>query len=359
MSLQAYGWTPLFAQHMEPYARDGFDAGRVILEQRGLYRLYTAGGEVEAVLAGRLRHHAEGSEDLPAVGDWVVTAPRSPQDDMALIHVVLPRRSKLSRKVAGARTREQLVAANVDVVFLVMGLDGDFSPRRMERLLIMAWESGGRPVAVLNKADLADAAEARRQEVEEVAPEVPVLLVSCVEDRGLDEIRSFIADGETIALVGSSGVGKSTLINRLCGHELLRTGAVRSRDDRGQHTTTHRQLVRLPSGGLLVDNPGIRELQLWTSEEGFESAFDDVEALARQCRFRDCTHAGEPGCAVGAAVAEGALAPERLESWRGLEREMRYLERRQDEQAQRAEQKKWGRIYRAVQARKKNARQRF
>lgn len=354
MSLEAYGWTSFFARHLEPFARDGLAPGRVVLEQRGLYRLYTEAGEVDAVLAGRLRHFAAGSEDLPAVGDWVVAPPPlSSPGGTAVIHAVLPRRSKLSRKVAGARAREQLVAANVDVVFLVMGLDGDFNPRRLERLLVMAWESGARPVVVLNKADLAAEAGARRRETARAAPGVDVLLVSCVDERGLDDVRAAIDAGATIALVGSSGVGKSTLINRLAGRELMATGAVRRHDDRGRHTTTHRQLVPLPSGGLLIDSPGIRELQLWTSEDGFEQAFDDVETLAASCRFRDCTHRGEPGCAVAAAVAEGALEPARLESFRALERELRFLETRRDERARRAEQRKVGKLYRTILSEKK------
>lgn len=355
MSLQSYGWNSFYEPHFAPFARAGLRAGRVVLESRGHYRLHTELGDAPAVLAGRLRHQAEDSDALPAVGDWVVAVPPV-ADGPLLIQAVLPRRSKISRKVAGARTREQLVAANVDIVFLVMGLDGDYNPRRLERLLVMAWESGARPLVVLNKADLDSEVEARCDEIQQVSPGVPVVATSCHVQHGLDDLRQHIQPGETVALLGSSGVGKSTLINCLAGQQVLKTGAVRASDDRGQHTTTHRQLVPLPCGGLLIDNPGIREIQLWSTEEGLQQAFDDVETLAERCRFRDCTHRDEPGCAVQSALAEGALAAERLENFRGLERELRYLERRRDERTQRVEQKKLGKLYKTVQAEKRGRR---
>jgi ribosome biogenesis GTPase len=274
------------------------------------------------------------------IGDWVAFEP-GPAGGRAIIHHVLPRKTKLSRKVAGARTEEQVVAANVDTVFLVMGLDGDFNLRRVERLLTLTWDGGALPVVVLNKADVTPEADERRREVETVAPGVPVLLVSAIEKVGLEKLHSFLKVGETIALVGSSGVGKSTIINRLLGREAMRTREVRSKDDRGRHTTTHRQLFRLPGGGLLIDNPGIRELQMWGSAEGLRGSFEDIDTLSVDCRFRDCSHSAEPGCAVREAVEKGSLPAERLANYHALERELHYLETKQDEGAQRAERKKW------------------
>ncbi len=352
MSLQDYGWTSFFVEHFAPFARQGLEAGRVVLAQGNIYRLRTADREVAAEASGRLRREAaEHPERLPAIGDWAA-AETTAGGGTARIDALLPRRSKLSRKVAGARAREQVVAANVDTVFLVMGLDGDFNLRRMERLLVMAWESGGRPAVVLNKADLADDPEARQGEVEAVAPGVPVLVLSALDEVARETLEPFLAVGETAALVGSSGAGKSTLINRLLGRELLSTAAVRAGDDRGRHTTTHRQLVRLPGGGLLIDNPGIRELQLWAEGDGLGRAFDEIEELAALCRFRDCRHRDEPGCAVRAAVEEGRLAAERLANLHTLEKELRHLELRRDQRARRAEQKKIAALHQAVKRHK-------
>jgi ribosome biogenesis GTPase len=332
---------------------------RVVTCAHEIYRLRGAAGESGARPAGSLRRNGE----LPAVGDWVAVRAHDASSE-GVIEAVLPCSGKLSRKVSGSRTEEQVVAANVNVVFLVMGLDGDFNLRRIERFVAMAHESGVEPVVVLTKADLLpeeDAAE-RRLDVQCSAPAVPVVVTSPLQGTGLEPLTFFLSEGNTVALVGSSGVGKSTLINRLMGEEILRTSAVRSSDDRGRHTTTHRELVRLPThggvgGGLLIDNPGIRELQLWSEEgAGLQATFAEIEELAAFCRFRDCGHEGEPGCAVQAALADGALDARRLENLRALEREQRFLALRRDDAARRRVERKQGAFYKAVQNAKKDRR---
>jgi ribosome biogenesis GTPase len=270
----------------------------------------------------------------------------------ARIHAVLPRRSKFSRKVAGAKTEEQVVAANIDRLFVVMGLDDDYSLRRIERYMLAAWESGAEPVVVLNKADLHPDPQAARSEVESVAAGIPVLVLSCRERQGLEQLDDYLVTGETVALVGSSGVGKSTLINVLYGNEVSRTGEVSEHDERGRHTTSHRELVRLPAGALLIDNPGIRELQLWSSGEALEVAFADVEELATACRFRDCRHESEPGCAVREAVAGGELDAARLSSYHRMFAELAHLERRQEEGAALEQKRRWRTIHRAARKHK-------
>lgn len=351
-ALEAFGLDSSFIRHFKPFAEDDASRhlGRVLLAQHETYRVATAIGEGDAVLSGRLRHHADGAGELPAVGDWVVLEGLPSDDGPARVHAVLPRRSLLSRQAAGARTREQPVAANVDVVLLIMGLDGDYNPRRLERLLVLAYESGARPAVVLNKADLIDDVGDRLQEIEDIALGVPVVAVSCLGDEDLSAVRKHFGKGETVALLGSSGVGKSTLTNRLLGAERMRVGGVREGDDRGRHTTTHRELLKLPGGGLLIDNPGLREIQLWAGDDALESTFEDIDALAAGCRFTDCGHEGEPGCAVDAAVDDGRLAPERLESYRKLERELRSAELRRDEAARRAADRAMGKLYRQIQS---------
>ena len=345
-TLEDYGWTEHFAAAFEPFAAAGFEPGRVFLQHNRIYTLYTAAGETEAETTGRLRYHARGAEDLPAVGDWVVMR-RTAREDKAKIHDLLPRRSKFSRKAAGRETEEQVVAANVDTVFLVTGLDRDFNPRRVERYLIMAWESGAEPVVVLNKADLVEDADARREEIGRVAPGVPVLLLSAKRGEGVEQLLPYTGRGRTVALMGSSGVGKSTIVNRLLGSEVQRTQEVRIGDERGRHTTTHRELFLLEGGGLVLDTPGMRELQLLLSERGLRETFEDIEEIAARCRFGDCRHEGEPGCAVREALEGGALDPARYENYRKMRAEMRHAALLQDQRKAQEEKARVKRIHRA------------
>jgi ribosome biogenesis GTPase len=341
--LDELGWDEQMAAAYEAWgARTDHVPARVAVEFNHLYRAYVDGGEVDAVVSGRLKHHAASRGDLPAVGDWVVARKR-PEEDLASIVHVLPRRSRFSRKVVGSVTDEQVVAANIDVVFLVMALDADFSPRRLERYLLLARESGAAPVILLTKPDLSADLPAQVAAVVAVTNELPVHVLNPRSGDGADALRGYLGGGRTCALLGSSGVGKSTIVNRLVGADVRKTRAVREDDSKGRHTTTHRELVPVPAGGLLLDTPGMRELQLWAAGDAVEQAFDDVERYAAGCRFSDCRHRDEPRCAVKAAVAEGRLPAERLESYRALQDELAHLARQQNERAL-LEQKRRGRI---------------
>ena len=330
--LEDLGWDAFFAEPFREHAGRGCVAGRVASAEREVYLVWTAAGEVRAEPAGRLRHDTAAARGLPAVGDWVALRAAA-AGDAATVVDVLPRKTAFSRKRAGNETREQVVAANVDTLFLVCGLDRDFNPRRMERSLVLAGESGAAPVVLLNKADGCGDPEPLAELARSAAPGVPVHVVSALVGTGLTALTAYLGRGRTVALLGSSGVGKSTVVNRLAGRELQRTREVRPRDGRGQHATTRRELVRLPGGALLVDTPGWRELQLWAEGAGLDQAFEDVAELAARCRFRDCAHREEPGCAVRAE-----LAGERLASYHKIQAELRSLARRQDQRA-RAEEK--------------------
>ncbi len=329
MNLQDLGWDDGFAASLEPH--DNCIPGRVSAQHRGEYDVLTERGELRAHVAGRLRHEASSGENLPAVGDWVALRETT-------IHAVLPRRSAFLRKVAWSQTEAQVFAANVDTIFVVSGLDDDFSVRRLERYLTLAWESGASPVVVLTKADLCADPLARLLEAEQVAVGVPAHVVSNMTGEGVDELEAYLAPAKTVALLGSSGVGKSSLANRLLGGEVQATMELAA-DGTGRHTTTTRQLLRLPTGALLVDTPGLREIQLWSADDGIQEAFADVDELAADCRFNDCAHMREPGCAVQAAIDKGRLPRERLQSYRALHRELRRLAAKQDARLRSEERK--------------------
>ncbi|MGV2938560.1 ribosome small subunit-dependent GTPase A [Mesobacillus sp. LC4] len=322
---------------------DGLKLGRVALEHKHSYRVWLEEGEYLCTLAGKLTFEANGREDLPAVGDWVAVQ-ASPGEMRGIIKGIIPRKSKFSRKAAGQVTEEQIVAANVDTVFIVNSLNDDLNLRRIERYLLLAWESGSNPVIVLSKADLVTDLQAKLDQVSSVAIGVPVIAVSVLEGKGIEELQAYLAPGKTIALIGSSGVGKSSLVNYFTGFEKQLVQEIRENDDKGKHTTTHREMVRLPGGAILIDTPGMREIQLWTSEDGITESFADIEEYADACKFRDCSHKNEPGCAVVSAIQEGLLEESRLISYKKLQKELAFIDRKLDKKAQADEKKHWKNI---------------
>jgi ribosome biogenesis GTPase / thiamine phosphate phosphatase len=333
-ALDELGWDDAWSSALGQLQEDNLTPARVAAQHRGAYVVWTAEGELRARAAGRLYYEHEVGAPIPAVGDWVGVHDTT-------ITSILPRRSAFMRKRAGLGSDEQVLAANVDTAFLLAGLDDDFSLRRLERYLTTAWDSGAEPVIVLTKADLCDDVAGALLQVESVAIGVPVYPVSNTTGIGIDELEPHLRSGRTVVLLGSSGVGKSTLLNRLARSEVMRTAAIAA-DGTGRHTTTHRELVRLPGGALVIDTPGLRELQFWDGD--VSAAFDDIEVLAAECRFRDCAHAHEPGCAVLAAVDDGRLALDRLRSWRKFQRELESIAARTDRRLREARKKRWKQI---------------
>ena len=348
-ALVALGWDAGWASSFTAFAAEGRSPARVVAVHKGSSIVRDAAGDRAASVSGRFRYEALGVVDYPTVGDWVAL------DDDGVIAAILPRRSVFKRLAADRTSRqqaalddEQVMASNVDVALLVAGLDHDFNLRRIERYLSVAWSSGVKPVVVLNKSDLADDVDGRLVTVGSIAPGVATVAVSAWTGAGLQELAGRLDPGTTAAILGSSGVGKSTLVNALLGEARQTTAEVRVSDSRGRHTTTHRELFELPGGALLVDTPGIRALEVLGADEGVEAAFDDVVDLAAECRFSDCRHDGEPGCAVRAALADGRLSRDRLESHRKLERELARTVRQSDPRARAEHRRHWRLIHRSV-----------
>jgi len=353
VDLDTLGWGDWFAKPFRRHAADGLRPARVAIPHNYLYQLYTTEGDVMAEAAGRLRHQTGTAEGMPIVGDWVAIRP-SQTERKATIEAILPRLSCFSRRAAGEPTRRQFIAANIDTVFLVCGLDNDFNLRRIERYLAAISDSGATAVIVLNKADVCPDIDGARSATAALAPGTPVHVTSCLTDGGTDPLEAHLARGKTVALLGSSGVGKSTIINRLLGTDRQKTQQVRGRDSRGRHTTTQRELILMPGGGLLIDTPGMRALQLWDSTEALKETFQDIDRLAALCRFRDCTHTQEPGCAVRAAVDDGQLDASRLDNYRRLQREDDLLRQRRNELARLEEQRRVKTVHRTMRALRHN-----
>ncbi|MBN2049646.1 MAG: ribosome small subunit-dependent GTPase A [Spirochaetales bacterium] len=342
--LEHYGWNSVFQDSFTPLAEKGWIPGRIIAHARGKLLTVTEAGELWCSIPGSFGRSMEAEGITYCTGDWIAIEPY--QDNTGgLIRKILPRMTALKRLSTGGGSRSQLLAANIDTVFIVMGLDKNFNPARAERMAVLAWDSGAQPVVILNKADLVDDPKAYTERIEASSPGVPVFPVSAVTGLGTEDLRGILSPGKTGVFMGSSGVGKSTLLNTLAGAALRKTQAVREADGRGRHTTSLRELFLIPGLGCIIDSPGIREVGLSVDEEGLNSAFsdvvDEIEALAASCRFSDCTHQGEPGCAVSAALADGVLSQERYQSYLKLKREVEFAASREDDRLKREREKKW------------------
>ncbi len=341
--LTPYGWSTARSEAFHAVAPPGCEPGRIVAATRGFVLAQTAGGACWGVPTGRLRERLQKDGLSLCAGDWIILQPNPGPSKASVIHL-LPRSASLMRQGAGIGSRPQCLAANLNVVLLVMGLDRNFNPARMERLLAIAWGSGAQPVVVLTKRDLNAQWEAFVSRIEGIAPGVPVRAISAWRGEGLADLQDHLSKGRTGVMVGSSGAGKSTLLNALMGSDVRRTQEVRSTDGRGRHTTSLRELFLLPSGGCLIDTPGIREVGLSAEGADLDSAFSDIAGLASGCRFRDCTHGAEPGCAVQAALSEGYLDPDRYSHYLRLRREVAFEAARSDEHLWREREEKWRRI---------------
>jgi ribosome biogenesis GTPase len=344
INLEKLGWNSFFENEFQIYKKQGFSAGRIAAENRNNYIIYSETGEVFGEVSGKLMFNTDSESDYPKTGDWVVIS-LFDNDSRAVIHEVLPRKTKFSRKSVDRKTNEQVIAANIDIVFIMQALDDNFNINRLIRYLTAVIESGARPVILLSKSDLCTDLDLKLNEVKKAAPDIATLFFSSVTQTGIKEIVDVISARLTGVIIGSSGVGKSTLINLLAGKEYLKTNSVREADSKGRHTTTRRELILLPSGGLIIDTPGMREFALWNADKGFTDMFGEFYDLAGQCRFSDCTHTHEAGCAVKTALENGAVSNERYLNYLKLRKELHYLETKQDIFAQLEEKRKWKNIH--------------
>ena len=352
MNLEDLGWNDYFKTQFENFENTNeLVPARITQEHKGLYMIINSEGEYLAEISGKMRYTARGYADFPAVGDWIL-AKIFPQENKGIIHAVLKRKTRFSRKAvlsggmpdSQGKTEEQVIASNINTVFIVNSMDSDFSLRRIERYMTSVYDSNMNPVIVLNKSDIVSDIDSYINQAESIAFGVPVIPVSGLTGDGIDNLRKFIHPGETIVFLGSSGVGKSTIINCLTGTDSQKVNEVREADRKGRHTTTTRELIMLPDGGILIDTPGMREFQPWKGEKDTGSAFEDIESFAQNCRFKDCSHESEPGCAVKEALSNGHLDPGRFKNYMQMKREARYLETRVEKRAELAEKKKWKEI---------------
>lgn len=350
MELNKLGFCAFFQKHFENFKNgqlENISIGRICVEHKSGYKIYSETGELNATISGRFRNACKAKEDFPAVGDWVIFEPMD-GENKAIIQAILPRKSKFSRKVAGNETQEQVIASNIDFAFIVCALNYDFNLRRIERYLSLVWQSGATPVVVLTKTDLCEDVSKKITEVSDIALGVDIHAISNILTDGIEVLQKYLSDNKTVVLLGSSGVGKSSLINNLAHENVMKVNELRSNMDKGRHTTTHKQMLILPSGGLIIDTPGIRELQLWDAQDGISQCFSDIEELAKSCRFSDCTHDNEPGCAVNRAIKDGLLDAQRLENYQKVQKEQEYLSNRQAQSAAKVEKDKWKAIHKQI-----------
>ncbi len=355
MLLQHIGFNDFFDTHFSSYQEKNFKPARVIRQNKTNYIIMSEVGELTAQLSGKMLH--EENSNKPVVGDWVVVSIIT-DDSLAIIHATLPRKTTVERKSAGIKTEAQVIAVNIDKLILVVGLDDNFNIRRIERYLTMIYDSGAEPIILLNKSDLCDDVEARKAEVESIAFGIPVITISALINFGMDELAEHLQEGKTLALIGPSGVGKSTIINHFMNYEKMVVKKVSDEKHQGRHTTTHRELIILPNGAIMIDTPGMRELQLWGDEDNVSKSFSDIESLSAMCKFHDCKHQSEPGCAITEAIESGELDKKRFDSYLKQLRELKHLSSRKD-QLGRHEMNKRGKkfaaqIKAAVKFKKKN-----